>query len=544
MRRFTLMFLGMSLVVVIIATVPYVAEMRSQVAVGINVGIALLVLIVGLVLIRRTNHRLAHLASVAMALQEGDFSARSNIVGVDAIGLLAKAFNSMAEKIQSSFQQLEHHHQELERSQNLLAQQNSRLEKEFKRQASFNEYLVALHAIDIRVIARSAMRYMMSLADIQMGVFYLWDEVSSKLTRCVEMGLDENALVQLDDSLTAQGLPLEVFRRAELIGIKHIDKEALPSIHLGFSKAHIRSVVGIPVIFRQKALGVLVFASLHDLDEQTQKMIEGMVGALGNALNNALTYRMVEEQAMRLEEANRKLMTVDQFRCEFVANMSHELRTPLNAIIGFSGLLMKNRSGSLDQSSIEYAEKINRNGRRLLDMINDILDLSKIDAGHMDLHLGPVSIEEIIEEVLELFKSEAEEKGLSLRYHGMPGIPIIQSDAEKLRRIIINLVSNALKFTAAGEVCVRSRIGDLHDGVLVEVQDSGIGIPPDKLDRIFEPFHQLDSGMARQYGGTGLGLTITRALVELLGGTIHVTSVPSRGTIFKICLPSLGEKKA
>jgi signal transduction histidine kinase/HAMP domain-containing protein len=536
MRRFTLVLFGIILVLLIPAMIHYIAGVKPGVLVGINVTLALLGLGAGLIQIRRMNNRLAHLAAVALAIAEGDYVARSTVKGSDAIGLLAKTVNSMAEKIQSTIEALKHHQDDLERSRLVLAQQHARLEEEFRRQAALGDYLQALNSVDIKILAEMALTYIMDSADIHLGVFYFWDESSRRLVYLAGKGIDEAALRSLDAKFSGDGFPEYVLKEGKWLTIKDLDEDALPKIQLGFVGARLRSIVGIPVHFQQKPMGVIILAALHKLDDPTQKLLQGMVGALGNALQNALTYKTVEQQALKLEEANRELLTVDQLRCEFVANMSHELRTPLNSIIGFSGLLLKNRNDILGATELSYAEKINRNGKRLLDLINDILDLSKIDAGRIDVAIGPTHIEQLVCQVTELFKPQAEEKGLALKFAIDDDIPVLQTDGEKLGRILINLVGNALKFTRQGEVSVRIK----HHGygrIILEVHDTGIGIPADHLETIFQPFRQVDASITREFGGTGLGLTITRSLVEMLGGEISVRSAPEGGSVFTVILP-------
>jgi signal transduction histidine kinase/HAMP domain-containing protein len=536
MRRFTLVLFGIVLVLLIPTTVHYVAEVKPGVLIAINVTLALLGLVAGLVQIRRMNSRLAQLAEVATAIAEGDYPARSTVKGTDAIGLLAKTVNAMAEKIQSTIEALEQNQNDLEQSRLALAHQHARLEEEFRRQATLGDYLLALNSVDIKSLAEMALTYTMESADIHLGLFYFWDEPSRQLVYLAGKGIDEAALAALETEFSGEGFPEQVLKDGTWLTIKDIDEDALPKIKLGFGGARLRSIVGIPIHFQQKPLGVIILAALHQLDELTRKLLEGMVGALGNALHNALTYKTVEQQALKLEEVNRELLAVDQLRCEFVANMSHELRTPLNSIIGFSGLLLKNRDNTLAAAELAYAEKINRNGKRLLELINDILDLSKIDAGRIDVTVGPTHIEQLVRQVIELFKPQADEKGLALDFAINGDIPVLQTDGEKLGRILINLVGNAVKFTRQGEVGVRvNQHGS--DKMMLEVHDNGIGIPADQLGTIFQPFRQVDASITREFGGTGLGLTITRSLVEMLGGEISVRSTPGEGSVFMVTLP-------
>lgn len=542
MGRFTLVLLGIILLFLIPAMIHHFAQVTGGVLIGINITLALFGLVAGLIQIRWMNSRLAHLAAVAEAIEQGEYSARSAVKGRDAIGLLARTVNSMADKIQSTIEELERNQNDLEQSRLALAQQHARLEEEFRRQAAFGDYLLALNSVDINILAEMALNYTMEAADIQLGLFYFRDERSDQLTYLAGKGIDEAALAAMEAQFSGYGLPEQVLKEGRWLTIQDIDEEALPKIELGFAKARLTSVVGIPIYFQQKPLGVLVLAALHKLSEPTRKLLEGMAGALGNALQNAVTYKTVELQALKLEEVNRELLAVDQLRCEFVANMSHELRTPLNSIIGFSGLLLKNPNSNLGATESAYAEKINRNGKRLMELINDILDLSKIDAGRIDITLGPTHMGQLMHQVIELLKPQADEKGLAFDVVISDDLPILQTDGEKLGRIMINLIGNALKFTRQGEVRVRI---DLHgkNRMLLEVQDTGVGIPGGQLETIFQPFRQVDASITREFGGTGLGLTITRSLVEMLGGEISVESIQGEGSVFRVILPCIHQGK-
>jgi signal transduction histidine kinase/HAMP domain-containing protein len=536
MRRYTLVLLGIILLLLVPTMVHYFAEIKGAALIGINITLALLGLVAGLIQIRWMNSRLAHLGAVAAAIERGEYSARSTVKGRDAIGLLARTVNSMAEKIDSTIEELECNQKDLEQSRLALAQQHARLEEEFRRQAALGDYLLALNSVDIETLAEMALNYTMEAADIQLGLVYFRDERSARLRYLAGRGIDEAALAAIETQFSGVGLPEQVLKEGRWLTIQDIDEEALPKIELGFTSARLRSVVGIPIHFQQKPLGVLVLAALHQLNDPTRRLLEGMVGALGNALQNAVTYKTVELQASRLEEANKKLLTVDQMRCEFVATMSHELRTPLNAIIGFSGLLMKNRSEALGETELGYAEKVNRNGKHLLDLINGILDLSKIDAGRMDVVVGPVVARNVTCEVIDLLEPQAQAKGLALRFEVGDNLPLLFTDSEKLRRVLINLVGNAVKFTQQGEVWLRVKLTNAEQ-IKIEVQDTGIGMAADHFETIFQPFRQVDSGTSREFGGTGLGLAITRSLTEMLGGHIGVHSVPGEGSLFTVTLP-------
>ena len=218
-------------------------------------------------------------------------------------------------------------------------------------------------------------------------------------------------------------------------------------------------------------------------------------------------------------------------KSEFLAHMSHEIRTPMTAIMGLAEMLEEEH---LPPAQLESLRAIRRNGEHLITVINDILDLSRVESGRLELRLGPVRPDLLLREVAAMFQPPAAERGLDLRVEVGPGADaLIRSDATRLRQVLINLVANAVKFSERGFV----RLGAFADGereLRFEVEDSGIGIPADKLGEIFEPFTQVDSSMARRYGGTGLGLSISRRLARALGGELSVESVLGRGSVFTL----------
>lgn len=246
--------------------------------------------------------------------------------------------------------------------------------------------------------------------------------------------------------------------------------------------------------------------------------------------------RLLEEKNKEIQQKAEELAVSTRYKSEFMANMSHELRTPLNSILLLSRLLSENKVQNLSDDQVEYARVILSSGQGLLALIDEILDLSKIESGKMELELGQVSLREIAENMNALFKPLTDEKKLSLVINIPDTVPeFIESDKMRLEQILKNLLSNAIKFTAEGSVWLEASV---EKGYLrLDVRDTGIGIEPEKQSLIFEAFRQADGSTRRKFGGTGLGLSISRELVRLLGGSIEVDSTPGQGSCFTVYLP-------
>jgi CheY-like chemotaxis protein len=216
--------------------------------------------------------------------------------------------------------------------------------------------------------------------------------------------------------------------------------------------------------------------------------------------------------------------------------MSHELRTPLNSVIGFANILLKKRSGDLADKEVGYLERIQANGKHLLSLINEVLDLSKIEAGRMELELDTIDLGALIESTLSQMEAQVAGKPVKLRSEIPAGAPAFRTDPGKLKQVVINLVGNALKFTSQGEVVVTVALDRSGKPERIDVRDTGSGIPADRLEAIFEAFQQADTSTARRFGGTGLGLTISRSLCALMGYRISVASTLGEGSTFSVHL--------
>ncbi|MFO1304405.1 MAG: GAF domain-containing protein [Burkholderiales bacterium] len=292
----------------------------------------------------------------------------------------------------------------------------------------------------------------------------------------------------------------------------------------------LRSMLAVPLLRESHLLGGLVInrRAPGGFDPEVVGLLRTFATQSALAIQNARLYREIEIKSRELETASRH-------KSEFLANMSHELRTPLNAIIGFSEVLAERLFGELNAKQAEYVTDIAESGRHLLDLINDILDLSKIEAGRMELDASEIDLPRTVEQTLVLVRERAERRGIALTSAIGDGVGTIHADARKVKQVLLNLLSNALKFTpAGGRIDVRASAFD--DRVEVSVADTGVGIAPEDQDAVFEEFRQVGASAAKAEG-TGLGLAISRKFIELHGGRIFLRSAPGAGSTFTFTLP-------
>jgi signal transduction histidine kinase/ActR/RegA family two-component response regulator/HAMP domain-containing protein len=427
-------------------------------------------------------------------------------------------------------------------------------------------------------VAQLIMSELTPLVDAQHGAFYVLD---------ADAGEPQLQLVASYGFGGRKGLANSYRLRESLIGQCAFEKkrillaevpENFICIATGMGEAPARSVIVLPVLFEGETKAVIELASFKAFIPNHLTFLDQLMGSVGVILNmNTSSMRTegllqqlkksnaeleaqaaelndkarllevkkneVELASRSLEEKAEQLQLISKYKSEFLANMSHELRTPLNSLLILSQVLAENRDGNLTAEQVKFAQTVYTSGNDLLSLINEILDLSKVEAGKMPIVPRQFWLADVRDYLEQTFRHVADQKGLDFEVQMDPSLPeTVFTDLNRLQQVLKNLLSNAFKFTAQGGVLLRVSRGpgaeDGGDTISFAVQDSGIGIPAAKQKLIFEAFQQADGTTSRKYGGTGLGLTISREIARLLGGTIEVVSAPGEGSTFTLCLPA------
>lgn len=313
-------------------------------------------------------------------------------------------------------------------------------------------------------------------------------------------------------------------------------KSDLNSVYYKSLKRWTQESVSYKLPDELKAVALVVLASLL-ISVAGSLILKRQVNARTKELQQShreLEARVVERTA-ELAAAMKRAEESDMIKSAFLASMSHELRTPLNSIIGFTGILLQGLAGPMNDEQSKQLGMVQKSAWHLLALINDVLDISKIEAGQLQLSIARFNIRPSLEKIMMMLSPMAAEKGIELRCQIAEDVGEVVSDQRRIEQIVLNLLNNALKFTEKGHVSLNCRVE--NDFCLIDVSDTGIGMQADKLREIFLPFHQLDSGLARKHEGTGLGLSICKKLLEMMGGTIDVTSQPGVGSRFFVSFP-------
>jgi signal transduction histidine kinase len=386
------------------------------------------------------------------------------------------------------------------------------------------------------------------IVDCTLFTIALLDDQTNELS--FELDVHEGTPLPKDRMPVGEGLNSWVVEHHQPLLIHSTADEKRIGVTAVVDSKPTESWLGVPMIARDRVVGVISVESYkkNAFTNDDLLLLTAIANQAGVAIENQRLYKDLEgltyalearvlERTNELRETNLRLLAADRSKNQFLANMSHELRTPLNSIIGFSSVLLENARDALQPRMYKFLENIRTAGNHLLELINDILDLSKIEAGKMELRADEFDLRDTIAAVERVMRGFAAEANVRIASNIDESVPRVRLDEGRLKQILFNLLSNAVKFSPqGGPVSVDVTMAGA-DAVRIEVSDQGIGIPPDELQRIFDEFYQTEDGRRARRGGTGLGLSLTRNFVELHHGKIDVRSTPGAGSTFSLVLP-------
>jgi signal transduction histidine kinase/CheY-like chemotaxis protein/HAMP domain-containing protein len=389
--------------------------------------------------------------------------------------------------------------------------------------------------LELQTVLSTIVAKAVQLSDTDAGSIYVHDETQQEFQLQANYGMSDDLIAALKDHHTdLSGAVAGAAKRGEPVQVP--DMQAEPHIPTNeiMLQAGYRARLLVPLMRFNEVMGALVVRrkAPGEFSKNTIDLLRTFAAQSVLAIQNARLFQEIEEKSRQLELAS-------QHKSQFVASMSHELRTPLNAIIGLTEMMVTNGARFGTEKAAEPLKRVHRAGQHLLGLINQVLDLSKIEAGKLELNPESVSLAPLIDEVIGTARQLAQQNKNNLVVEAQEKLGALTVDPMRLRQILLNLLSNACKFTTQGEVKLRVRkVADGRNWVEFAVADTGIGMTAEQQAKLFEEFTQADSSTARRYGGTGLGLAITRKLARMMGGDVTVASEPGKGSVFAVRLPA------
>ena len=478
-----------------------------------------------LVLTLRLVGSIQALRAGAARIGSGDLASRISIKTGDELEALADQFNQMAGQLQASYADLE---KKVELRTRELAQSVEELR-------ALGEVSQAVNStLDLETVLNTIVAKATQLSGTEAGAIYVHGDAKNEFALCATYGMSEAFVAELARQGIGFGQSTVAPAAMQHAPVQVADLEAKPTaLQEIILRAGYRALLVMPLLSRDKLMGALMVwrKAPGEFPQHSVDLLQTFAAQSVLAIQNARLFQEIEEKGRQLE-------LTSQHKSQFVASMSHELRTPLNAIIGLTEMMVSNTPRFGTEKAVEPLRRVHGAGTHLLGLINQVLDLSKIEAGKLELSPETVNLAPLLEDVIGTARQLAEHNKNRLVVESPDNLGTLTVDPMRLRQILLNLLSNACKFTKQGEVKLRvKKVVDGRNWIEIAVADTGIGMTPEQQAKLFEEFTQADSSTARQYGGTGLGLAITRKLARMMGGGVTVASEPGKGSVFTVRLP-------
>ena len=492
---------------------------------------------------RYISSPLLKLQESASLIANGDLDTFVDKSSNDEIGILGQHLDGMRGSIKQLFTELSESKVKLEEYSRTLEQKVEVRTRELARSVEELKALgevsqVVSSTLNLETVLTSIVRHAVQLSKTDAGTIYEFDEAEQVFVPRINYGVSAEFIETLRDSGLRVGDETVIGQAAIKRAPEQVpDLADLPDYPIPYvQQAGFRALLAMPLLREDRLIGGLVVRRkvAGEFPAPVVDLLQTFAAQSVLAIHNARLFHEIEEKGRELEIANKH-------KSEFLANMSHELRTPLNAILGYTELILDNIYGDVPEKIQEVLERLEKNGRHLLGLINDVLDLSKIEAGRLTLSLDEYSMGEVVQTAFTSVESLAAEKKLELKVKVSKDLITGKGDEQRIAQVLLNLLGNAIKFTEKGEVRVEATVSDKT--FLVSVSDTGPGLSEADQKKIFEEFHQADGSSTRQKGGTGLGLSISKKIVEMHGGRIWVESALGKGSTFRFTLPIRVERQ-
>jgi len=525
-------------------------SVRKQALLQIYSIIALSILIIVAIWLTSIFITKRYISSPLLKLQEsasliahGDLDTFVDKSSSDEIGILGQHLDGMRGSIKQLFaelseskEQLEEHSRTLEQKVEVRTRELARSVEELKALGEVSQ--VVSSTLDLETVLTSIVRHAVKLSKTDAGTIYELDEAERVFVPRINYGVSPEFIEALRESRLRVGDKTVIGQAAIKRAPDQVpDLVKVPDYHLSYvQQAGFRALLAVPLLREDRLIGALIVRrkAAGEFPPPVVDLLQTFAAQSVLAIHNARLFHEIEEKGHELEIANKH-------KSEFLANMSHELRTPLNAILGYTELILDNIYGDVPEKIKEILERLEKNGHHLLSLINDVLDLSKIEAGRLTLSLNEYSMGEVIQTVITSVEALAAEKKLELKVMVPTDLTTGKGDEQRIAQVILNLLGNAIKFTEEGEVRVEATVS--NETFMVSVSDTGPGLSEADQKTIFEEFQQVDGSSTREKGGTGLGLSIAKRIVEMHGGRIWVESTHGKGSTFRFTLPVRAERQ-